>query len=105
MNSSRNKLIDDLIHPGPWKEILPCKDLCHDLVQSCPASMGFVCPLEGEGLESYGYGSFGSNRKDKNITCNYPGNPWLFSNAAYTVANDLLLIAVMSLSLLLHLGS
>ena len=54
-NSSRNPLIDSQIRPGPYKEVLPCEDLCYDLIQSCPARLGFSCPLSGRGLElSYG---------------------------------------------------
>lgn len=56
MNSSRNPLIDSDIAPGPYKEVLPCKDLCYHLVQNCPARLQFVCPLEGYGL-NYTYGS------------------------------------------------
>lgn len=91
-------MIDEQVRPGPWKEILPCKDLCYELVQSCPASMGFVCPLKGEGTESYG-----SIRKDANMTCNYPGKPWYFSSAAYTAANKALIFTVPSVLLLFHL--
>ena len=55
MNSSRAHRIDQDIKPGPYKELLPCKDLCYSLVRSCPASLGFSCPLEGHGLDqSYG---------------------------------------------------
>ena len=54
-SSSRNPMIDTDIQPGPYKEILPCKDLCYDLVRSCPAALQFGCPLEGHGLNwSYG---------------------------------------------------
>ena len=54
-NSSRNPLIDASIEPGPYKEVLPCEDLCFDLVRSCPASLQFGCPSAGKGLEdSYG---------------------------------------------------
>lgn len=54
-NSSRNPLIDSEIRPGPYKEVLPCQDLCYDLMQSCPSDFGFACPLAGKGLElSYG---------------------------------------------------
>lgn len=50
-------MIDQIIKPGPWKEVLPCKDLCYNLVQSCPAALGFACPA-GRWLESsYGNGS------------------------------------------------
>lgn len=107
MNSSRNELIDNLIRPGPWKEILPCKELCYNLVRSCPASMGFVCPLKDEGWKSYG-----SNHCDKNssnhydnITCNYPGKPCDFSNAAHTAVDRFLISAVLGLVFLVHSGS
>ena len=55
-NSSRNPMIDYDIQPGPYKEMLPCKDICYDLVRSCPAALQFACPLEGHGL-NYSYGS------------------------------------------------
>ena len=44
LNSSRNPSIDALVAPGPYKEVLPCNDLCHNLMQSCPAAMGIACP-------------------------------------------------------------
>ncbi|KAG9818558.1 hypothetical protein KCU77_g17340, partial [Aureobasidium melanogenum] len=38
-NSSRNPtIIVDTIAPGPYKEVLPCQDLCYSLVRSCPAA-------------------------------------------------------------------
>ncbi|KAG8532069.1 uncharacterized protein KY384_003706 [Bacidia gigantensis] len=46
INRSRNPLIDEKIQPGTYKELLPCQDLCYDLVRSCPAALGFSCPLE-----------------------------------------------------------
>lgn len=67
-NVSRNTLIDTKIKPGPYKEILPCLDVCHSLVKSCPMSLGFGCPT-GQWLNaSYGY-------RDPNgdITCSYLG--------------------------------
>ncbi|KZF22595.1 hypothetical protein L228DRAFT_267984 [Xylona heveae TC161] len=76
-NSSRNPLIDEMIQPGPYKEILPCEDLCYSIVQSCPASLGFGCPLRKKGLEvSYGM------RNDRGvITCSYLGAAY-YLNAA-----------------------
>ncbi|KAK5118612.1 hypothetical protein LTR85_008077 [Meristemomyces frigidus] len=68
-NSSRNPLIDEKIMPGPYKEVLPCEDLCYSLVQSCPASLGFGCPFPGRGLEA-GYGKRSTNGT---ITCSYLG--------------------------------
>ncbi|KAK0739228.1 stretch-activated Ca2+-permeable channel component-domain-containing protein [Apiosordaria backusii] len=60
-NSSRNTRIDEEIRPGPYKELLPCEDLCYDLVRSCPASMGFGCPQPGGlGFE----GNYGQRSKN-----------------------------------------
>ncbi|KAJ5541951.1 hypothetical protein N7535_004370 [Penicillium sp. DV-2018c] len=67
-NSSRNSIIDDKIKPGPYKEILPCQDICHTLVKSCPSALGFGCP-EGRLLNS----SYGYRNSDGNITCSYLG--------------------------------
>ncbi|KAK5076559.1 hypothetical protein LTR64_005961 [Lithohypha guttulata] len=53
-NSSRNaQIIDSVIEPGPYKEVLPCIDLCYDLVQSCPAALGFGCPQGKYQNQSY----------------------------------------------------
>ena len=61
-SSSRNPMIDYDIRPGPYKERLPCEDICYDLVRSCPAALQFACPLEGHGLNySYGRPSQGCN--------------------------------------------
>ena len=68
-NSSRNPLIDEVIRPGPYKEVLPCDDLCYSLIQSCPAALGFKCPLPGRGLER----SYGKRSRDGSITCSYLG--------------------------------
>ncbi|KAL8822576.1 MAG: hypothetical protein Q9191_006689 [Dirinaria sp. TL-2023a] len=68
MNSSRNPMIDWQIQPGPYKEVLPCADICYEVVRSCPASLGFACPLKGHGLNyTYGFNSTGE------LSCNFPG--------------------------------
>ncbi|KAG4430143.1 hypothetical protein IFR05_014379, partial [Cadophora sp. M221] len=56
VNVSRNARIDELLVPGPYKEVLPCDELCFNLVRSCPAIMGFNCPQLGDigFAESYG---------------------------------------------------
>jgi calcium channel MID1 len=77
-NSSRNAIIDDKIKPGPYKEVLPCEDLCYDLVQSCPAALGFSCPLRGAGLED----SYGRRSNDSGvISCSYLGAAYYLSGA------------------------
>ena len=63
---SRNPMIDQVIKPGPYRELLPCDDLCHDLVRSCPAQLGFACPNPPAKALSYG------TRNERNLTCNFP---------------------------------
>lgn len=75
-NQSRNpSIIDDMIMPGPYKEVKPCEDLCYSLVQSCPASLQFGCPLPGRGLE-VGYGTRNSRGE---VTCSYLGAVYYFN--------------------------
>ncbi|KAL4890420.1 stretch-activated Ca2+-permeable channel component-domain-containing protein [Aspergillus ambiguus] len=71
---SRNPLIDREIRPGPYKEILPCRDVCYTLVQSCPSVLGFQCPTD-KWLDL----SYGKRPKDGNITCSYPGAAYFLS--------------------------
>ena len=74
-NRSRVGRIDDTVMPGPYRELLPCEDLCYSLMQSCPAALDFRCPFPGRGLEtSY------NKRMASGLTCSYLG--------AYYSAND-----------------
>ncbi|MCJ1293909.1 stretch-activated cation channel mid1 [Xylographa carneopallida] len=77
LNSSRVPRIDEIIKPGPYKELLPCIGLCYGLVQNCPAALGFACPLAGKGQNySYGYVT------DNGLTCNIPGAIWGVNRAS-----------------------
>jgi hypothetical protein len=67
-NTSRNKIIDTKIKPGPYKEILPCEDICSTLVKDCPSKLGFKCP-SGRWLNA----SYGYRNSDGDITCSYLG--------------------------------
>ncbi|KAL8764249.1 MAG: hypothetical protein Q9184_000218 [Pyrenodesmia sp. 2 TL-2023] len=67
---SRSPMIDDHIKPGPYKEMLPCKDLCYHLMQNCPAALQFACPAEGRGL-NYSYGHY--SKGEEEWRCNWPG--------------------------------
>lgn len=67
-SSSRNPMIDEIIKPGPYKELLPCEDICYNLVRSCPAALQFACPLAGHGLNF----SYGSPQPGGEVTCNSP---------------------------------
>jgi calcium channel MID1 len=94
-NSSRNPIIDTDVRPGPYKEVLPCEDLCYDLVQSCPAALGFTCPLKNRGLED----SYGVRSNDSGIiSCSYLGAAYYLSGGEKTLrsfgALDKALIAI-----------
>ena len=67
---SRNPMIDMDIAPGPYKEVLPCEDLCYKLVQSCPAALQFKCPIKNHGLSNT-YAKI--NGSSPHVTCNFPG--------------------------------
>lgn len=77
-NSSRNaQIIDQIIQPGPYKEVLPCIDLCYDIVQSCPAILGFYCPENKYTNMSYGHRSSDPGI----ISCSYLGAAYYLSSA------------------------
>lgn len=98
-NSSRNPMIDQQIGPGPYNEILPCVDLCYDLIQSCPARLNFACPIEGHGLEQ----SYGERETTgEEVTCNYPGAAYRRVNGAMGGSGNVWFIAV---ALLMSLGA
>ncbi|KAL1879077.1 hypothetical protein VTK73DRAFT_7403 [Phialemonium thermophilum] len=77
--SSRNPRIDEVVQPGPYKEVLPCDDLCYNLVQSCHPAMQFSCPLPGKLGFNTSYGRRTEEDDDGQVTCNYPGSAHVFS--------------------------
>ncbi|KAI5461106.1 stretch-activated Ca2+-permeable channel component-domain-containing protein [Mariannaea sp. PMI_226] len=83
-NASRNSWIDTMIMPGPYKELLPCDDVCYAVVQSCPAAIGFTCPQPNNPSFNYSYA-----RRNKNpggeVTCNFPGETRTQISLATTV--------------------
>lgn len=87
--NSRNYMIDIDIKPGPYNEVLPCDDLCYDLVRSCPASLQFVCPLKDYGF-NYTYGVH--NQSDPGA-CSFPGAGLPRPSAASRTGTRLALIA------------
>lgn len=76
-NASRVKLIDTEIEPGPYKEVLPCKDLCWDLQQSCPAALGLTCPEIG-----YIEKSYGDRSANGDVTCSWLGAAYYLVSGA-----------------------
>jgi calcium channel MID1 len=72
-NSSRNALIDQSLGPGPYKELLPCANLCYDLARTCPTVMGFACPKQ-PALLARAYGVFSKQLASTGTwTCNFLG--------------------------------
>lgn len=82
-NQSRSSMIDEEIKPGPYKEVLPCLDVCHNLVRSCPSKLGFSCP-EGDRLNI----SYGRRSENGYVTCNYMGAAY-YLNAARDIRERL----------------
>lgn len=101
-NASRNPFIDSEIQPGPYKEILPCDDVCYEVVQSCPAKIGFKCPQPDSVSFAYSYG-----QRDKNgsmVSCNYPGEARTPISAARNLLPDLILLSGVSIAAAMSLG-
>lgn len=107
VNASRNARIDELLVPGPYKEVLPCDELCFNLVRSCPASMGFGCPQFGDmGFnESYGVKPLfpgDASGRISNITCNSPGTIYYLSTGSQAPPSIMLLLASMVVGIVLY---
>lgn len=92
---SRNPDINKYIDPGNYNEVLPCKQLCYNLVRDCPATLGFSCP--NKHLINMSYGSMSD---DGFITCSYPGAVY-FENYALTLAPSWILAVVLLFTVLL----
>lgn len=101
-NASRNRFIDEEIAPGPYKEILPCEEICYDVVQRCPAAIGFQCPRPKHIGFNATYGRRGLD--DTVLWCNYPGEPRTKVGAATSLlpARWLLSGALLALGVLLR---
>ncbi|KAI0012866.1 stretch-activated Ca2+-permeable channel component-domain-containing protein [Xylariaceae sp. FL0662B] len=98
-SASRNLAIDEQVQPGPYKELLPCDDLCYELVRSCPASMGFSCPQPDS---EFGYKtSYGQRASDGNLSCNYPGSAHYPSGASTVLTSGVALLVGMLLVIVL----
>ena len=75
-SSSRNPFIDQIIVAQPYKEVLPCEELCYELVKSCPASLQFVCPKPIWMLRR-SYGKVNTTALANGLlTCNWPNVDW-----------------------------
>ena len=78
---ARNEQLDSFMNQtGPYKEVLPCDALCYNLVQSCPSTLGFACPLGSQLDWGYRHVEGQLNFTDGYPECNFPGRFW--ANAA-----------------------
>jgi calcium channel MID1 len=91
-SGSRNPAIDTVIQPGPYKEFLPCINLCYEIVKSCPAVMGFGCPKQ-EQLQNKSYGIWDTS-VDWPGTCSYLGRDPVLGASSRTVPAIMLIITV-----------
>ena len=98
LNSSRNILIDQIIRPGPYKEILPCKSLCYGLVQNCPALLGFACPPKGQ-ISNQSYWSAAGMDAEGRPMCNIPGAIWGVSDSTRLQFSGVFLIIAFIMAL------
>ncbi|KAK2590926.1 stretch-activated cation channel mid1 [Conoideocrella luteorostrata] len=91
-NASRNSFIDANIQPGPYREIMPCEDICYQVVQSCPSKIGFKCPQPG----MYGFDvTYGRRDPDPRVvSCNFPGEARTRFSAGVSRIPNLALVAV-----------
>jgi calcium channel MID1 len=106
INGSRNPSIDSVVVPGPYKEVLPCDKFCYELVQSCPASMGFGCPLPGQQGFNESYSIMPEGGGDEfgvitTITCNSPGQAYYLAAGSRAVPSLVLVLISAVLAVLL----
>ncbi|KAK7402953.1 stretch-activated cation channel mid1 [Neonectria punicea] len=99
--ASRNKFIDETIKPGPYKELLPCDDLCYEVVQSCPAAIGFTCPQPGFRSFNVSYGQ--RFEQSASVTCNYPGEARTKTSVAAAMVPGAVFLSALPLMMWLGL--
>lgn len=91
-NASRNPAIDAALHPGPYKEVLPCGDLVQSVTRNCPVVLGIRQP-HGKAMFDAAYGQRSNNAT---ITCNAPGvDFWVAAGESSGLSLWLLVGAVM----------
>ncbi|KAG6074902.1 hypothetical protein E4U15_005915 [Claviceps sp. LM218 group G6] len=97
-NASRNAFIDQTIQPGPYNELMPCEDICYQVVQSCPAAIQFKCPQPG----MYGFNmTYGVRVANSTVvSCNFPGEARTPTSAGTVAMPGLVLVAWVALFLL-----
>ena len=103
---SRNPAIDQTIMPGPYKELLPCGDMCYSLVQTCPASLGFSCPTPfGSNVMQYNM-TYGYSQMDGAFPqCNIPGQMLVSTGDTLSPSTFAVILASLAVVLILDLAT
>ncbi|WPK25048.1 hypothetical protein PUMCH_002349 [Australozyma saopauloensis] len=74
VNESRNEFVNEVVQPPlPYNEILPCIELCQDMVRTCPAQLKLSCPVKQD-FVMQSYGVFSNSLA--NDTCNLISNQY-----------------------------
>lgn len=69
----RTEELQNLIQPQrSYYEVLPCIDMCNEIVRTCPASFGFQCPQDNDTILMMSYNYYKSDTSYD--TCNIVGN-------------------------------
>lgn len=100
-NTSRNAFIDEKIQPGPYKEILPCEEICYEVVQACPAAMQFRCPQPH--MPSFNASYAQRPTEGDAFTCNYPGEARTKTSMASLVVPGMFMAGMVPLMMCLLL--
>lgn len=103
-NESRNPWIDETLEPGTWTELLPCIDLCYQVVQSCPPFMAFNCPKGDLASLQYGYwkrSTIDANGMSVQLGPSYPTCNRMQLEEARLVLSDASQTPLMNYSILL----
>lgn len=87
---SRNEMINEVLRPGKYKEILPCYWLCNNLATYCPVTMGFRCSSGRLLNDSYGWPS-----DNGDMSCSFPGAIYHSDKASWLRPSWMLLISML----------
>ncbi|ORY87843.1 stretch-activated cation channel Mid1, partial [Protomyces lactucae-debilis] len=82
-NQSRSPLLDRDLHPGVYKEVLPCGDLPRNVARTCPAFIQFWLPSNKTVFDA----TYGQRSNNATISCNAPGVDFWVAGASMQRVN------------------
>lgn len=97
-NVSRNPAIDQALHPGPYKEVLPCADLVQSMTRKCPVVLNLREPFGSRMFDA----AYGQRSDNATITCNAPGvDFWVASGNRASLCRAFLVLATVLSTMLI----